>query len=248
MSVAWAELDESTAAEPPNIDSIKAAIRQARPYEELKQQVRVAESFLASLERALEGQHAQERAESAQSDRQQKAPEAGADGVPSPQSSPARKKQSDSRAETAPEAAQHHEVPQQAESSHQAEATQQVHNSESTQVADAAQMLSRERPSGQDTDAVQAAAAIAQQSPAAVTDAEQQEKDARSVGMSQGLKVQEAAEEREATEVHETAEGLGAAPEEEQSGAESMSADAVGPSHVGPEPDSSTSAQSHAPW
>ena len=52
MSFAWAELDEATSADPPDIEAIKGAIRQARPYEELRQQLKVAESFLASLERA----------------------------------------------------------------------------------------------------------------------------------------------------------------------------------------------------
>lgn len=234
MSAAWGELDESTAAVPPNIDSIKAAIRQARPYEELKQQVRVAENFLASLERGLERQHAQERAELAQPDRQRKAPEARAAGVPSPQSSPGRGKQSASRVGPVPE------------SPHHVEAAQQ--SSESSQILDAIQMPSRERPSGQDSAAVERAAVI-QQSHAAVTEAEQQEEHALSFGMSKGVEAHEAAEECTATEVYETADVHERFSEEERSGASPMPANAGGGDHPEePANDSSTTAKSYSDW
>ena len=51
MSTAWTALEQASAAFPPDINALKAAIRQARPYEELKGYVSGAESLLASLER-----------------------------------------------------------------------------------------------------------------------------------------------------------------------------------------------------
>ena len=51
MSTAWTALEQASAAFPPDISALKAAIRQARPYEELKGYVSGAESLLASLER-----------------------------------------------------------------------------------------------------------------------------------------------------------------------------------------------------
>lgn len=237
MSAAWAELDESTAAEPPSIDSIKAAIRQARPYEELKQQVRVAENFLASLERGLERQQAQERAES---ERQRKAPEARAADVPSPHLSPGR--ETASRAGAVPESPHHLEAAQQAEPNHQAQPAQQIF--QSSQILDGPQMQSRERPSGQDSTAVQTTAAITQQPRAAVTEAEQQEKDACFVGMSKGVEAHEAAEEREAAEVQQVADVHRGDSEEERSEVASMPADAVGNPH--PEEPTNDSSTTHS--
>ena len=51
MSVAWGALEEATQADPQDTWAIKAAIRQARPYEELKDYVLGAESLLETLER-----------------------------------------------------------------------------------------------------------------------------------------------------------------------------------------------------
>ncbi|DBA96794.1 TPA: hypothetical protein ACH3X3_012963 [Trebouxia sp. C0006] len=51
MSTAWTALEQASAAFPPDITALKAAIRQARPFEELKGYVSGAESLLASLER-----------------------------------------------------------------------------------------------------------------------------------------------------------------------------------------------------
>ncbi len=51
MSTAWTSLEQASAAFAPDITALKAAIRQARPFEELKGYVSGAESLLASLER-----------------------------------------------------------------------------------------------------------------------------------------------------------------------------------------------------
>ncbi|KAL0038859.1 hypothetical protein WJX79_010928 [Trebouxia sp. C0005] len=48
MSTAWTALEQASVAFPPDINALKAAIRQARPYEELKGYVTGAESLLAS--------------------------------------------------------------------------------------------------------------------------------------------------------------------------------------------------------
>lgn len=52
MSKAWSMLEEATQADPQDIFTIKAAIRGARPYAELKDYVTGAESLLATLETA----------------------------------------------------------------------------------------------------------------------------------------------------------------------------------------------------
>ena len=49
MSTAWAALEAATTAEPPLADDIRSAIRHAKPYKELAELVRAAESFLRSL-------------------------------------------------------------------------------------------------------------------------------------------------------------------------------------------------------
>ena len=183
MSAAWSELDNTTSAEPPNTESIKAAIRQARPFEELKAQVKVAESFLASLERGAERQHAHKREDSAGSKRQQdkaKASEVKA-LVPKAQQSPGRQspgkqspgkqKKTDSKPEAVSGPAQQVEAPQQAESTHQAEAAQQPEDPqqpESCQVPQAPQVFSPEkRATAVQSNAVQVQT-IAQQPEAAV--------------------------------------------------------------------------------
>lgn len=51
MSTAWTALEQASSAYPPDVTALKAAIRQARPFEELKGFVRGTESLLASLER-----------------------------------------------------------------------------------------------------------------------------------------------------------------------------------------------------
>ena len=184
MSAAWTELDNSTAAEPPNTESIKTAIRQARPYEELKAHVKVAESFMASLERGAEREH------SVGSNRQKdalKASQAKGAGPKAQQSpgkqSPGKQKKTNSRAEAVLEPRQQVEAPQQPESTCQAEAEQPTDSQqpespqvpELLQVPEAPQVASPE----QSVTAVQSSAvqaqAIAQQLEAAVGAAPAQE-------------------------------------------------------------------------
>lgn len=174
MSAAWSELDNTTSEEPPNTESIKAAIRQARPFEELKAQVKVAESFLASLERGADRQHTQEWEKSAAQQRQGKASQpktAAPKAQKSPgEQSPAKQKKTDSRAEALPEPTQ------------QVEALQQpVHpqQPESPEVPEAPPELSPEQVEPAVlTDAVQAQA-IAQPPEAALGAAPAQESDPR---------------------------------------------------------------------
>lgn len=66
MSTAWTALEQASSAYPPDVTALKAAIRQARPFEELRGFVRGTESLLASLERG-------ERQPAASSERQSSA-------------------------------------------------------------------------------------------------------------------------------------------------------------------------------
>lgn len=153
MSAAWSELDNSTSAEPPDIPSIKAAIKQARRFEELRARVKLAESFLASLERGAGMQHiTQGRQSSAEPSRQQDQPQTSEaeTAVPEPQQSPGKKspgkqKQTDSWAEAMPESTQQVEAPQQAESTRQAEAAQQSEDPQQPESPHVAEAVSPEQ-------------------------------------------------------------------------------------------------------
>lgn len=86
MSTAWTALEEATQAEPADTAAIKAAIRQARPYKELKTFVTAAESLLAALERAevraVEVQKPQARAVEAQQTQAAEAALSQSEGCP----------------------------------------------------------------------------------------------------------------------------------------------------------------------
>ena len=166
MSRAWSELDNATSAEPPSTESIKAAIRQARPFEELKAQVKVAESFLASLERGAERQHAQHRKNSAAQQGQAKAAEAKT-AVPRAQQSPGKHspgKQSPGKQKKIAllEPTQQVEAPHQAKPTLQAVAAEQPQKDpqqpESPEVPEAPHRLSPELFATVQTNAAQAQA------------------------------------------------------------------------------------------
>ena len=166
MSRAWSELDNATSAEPSSTESIKAAIRQARPFEELKAQVKVAESFLASLERGAERQHAQHRKNSAAQQGQAKVAEAKT-AVPRAQQSPGKHspgKQSPGKQKKIAllEPTQQVEAPHQAKPTLQAVAAEQPQKDpqqpESPEVPEAPHRLSPELFATVQTNAAQAQA------------------------------------------------------------------------------------------